>query len=169
MKQQPSVIRTTTSGTLDGRENDIGGGLLPAANASDLLHSIEFLFRRQGRHAGERQGLKEVAVLTPEDAWHNFLEGRLVRRYKKNQAIFEEGNQPKNIFYIEKGRVKIFKINDDGRELVMRLHGEGYFLCYVPVLENARYKCRQMRLKKQSLPSYRGPILICLSIPMAGL
>lgn len=112
---------------------------VPPANASGLLHSFEYLFRNPYAR-NEMQGVREFHEQNPQRAMHDFMNGRVVRRYKKKQTLFDEGHHPKNIFYIRKGKVKIFKINEDGRELVMRLYDENEFLGYVPVLEDTRYK-----------------------------
>jgi CRP-like cAMP-binding protein len=67
-------------------------------------------------------------------------EGRNIDKYKKKQAIYVEGNHPTSLFYIQKGKVKIFKKNDDGKELVVDLYNTGDFLGYVALLEGGTYK-----------------------------
>lgn len=65
---------------------------------------------------------------------------RSVNKYKKKQLIFSEGNRPTCLYYILKGKVKTFKSNDDGKELVMGLYKEGDFIGHIALLEGTNYK-----------------------------
>lgn len=65
---------------------------------------------------------------------------RNVNKYKKKQVIYSEGNRPARLFYILKGKVKIFKTNQDGKELVVELFNKGDFLGYAALLEETNYK-----------------------------
>ncbi len=74
--------------------------------------------------------------LSPE----SLVEGRNVERYKKKQLIYSEGNHPLRLFYVQQGKVKVFVTNDDGKELVVGLYGEGDFFGYTALLEGITYK-----------------------------
>jgi CRP/FNR family cyclic AMP-dependent transcriptional regulator len=65
---------------------------------------------------------------------------RHINQYKKKQVIYSEGNHPNKLYYIEKGKVKTFKSNADGKEFTVGLHGEGEFIGYVALLEGTVYK-----------------------------
>jgi len=67
-------------------------------------------------------------------------ENRNVNRYKKKQIIYSEGNHPNDLYYVLRGKVKAFKINDEGKELVTELFSPGDFVGYIALLENATYK-----------------------------
>ncbi len=71
---------------------------------------------------------------------HSIIENSDINFYKKKQIIYSEGNHPVRIFYIQKGKVKTFKTNDDGKELTVALHGEGDYVGYTAVLEETIYK-----------------------------
>lgn len=60
--------------------------------------------------------------------------------YKKKQVIYTEGNYPVRLFYIEKGKVKTYKTNDDGKELTVSLFAEGEFIGYTALLEETTYR-----------------------------
>lgn len=81
-----------------------------------------------------------VSSLSGEEELNNLKEGRNVNRYKKKQLVYTEGNHPSRLYYVLKGKVKTFKRNDDGKELVMELYGPGDFLGYVALLESSPYK-----------------------------
>jgi CRP/FNR family cyclic AMP-dependent transcriptional regulator len=73
-------------------------------------------------------------------ALHSLIENSAVNVYKKKQLIYGEGNHPVRIFFIQKGKVKTFKTNDDGKELTVALFGEGDYVGYTAVLEGTVYK-----------------------------
>jgi CRP/FNR family cyclic AMP-dependent transcriptional regulator len=69
-----------------------------------------------------------------------FTEGRNINKYKKKQAIYAEGNHPNRLYYVVKGKVKAYKTNEDGKELVTELFSTGDFLGYIALLEGTAYK-----------------------------
>lgn len=61
------------------------------------------------------------------------------RAYKKGEIIFHEG-QPGSAFYlIESGRIKIYKLAEDGRELIFSIFGNAEIFGDVPVFDGGRY------------------------------
>jgi CRP-like cAMP-binding protein len=73
-------------------------------------------------------------------ALEQLSENRNVNKYKKKQVVYSEGNNPSRLFYIESGKVKTFKTNEEGKELTVGLFCEGDFLGYTALLEQAVYK-----------------------------
>ncbi len=67
-------------------------------------------------------------------------EDRNINNYKKKQIVYSEGNHPNRLYYVLKGKVKTYKSNDNGKELVTELFVPGDFLGYVAMLENTAYK-----------------------------
>lgn len=63
-----------------------------------------------------------------------------INLYKKRQLIYAEGNHPVRLFYIQKGKVKTYKTNDDGKELTVGLFGEGDYVGYTAILQGTVYK-----------------------------
>jgi CRP-like cAMP-binding protein/CheY-like chemotaxis protein len=59
---------------------------------------------------------------------------------KKKQLIYQEGKRPSYLYFLRKGKIKTFKINDDGKEFITELLNEGEFFGYVPLLEGGAYK-----------------------------
>jgi len=60
---------------------------------------------------------------------------RRSRVYKKKEFVFVEGDQPKYAYFVDKGLVKTFKANNEGKELITGLHRDGDFFGFVPLLE----------------------------------
>jgi CRP/FNR family transcriptional regulator, cyclic AMP receptor protein len=60
--------------------------------------------------------------------------------YKKKQIIYSENNHPNRLYYILKGKVKTFKRNDIGKDLITELYNEGDFLGHIALLEGSVYR-----------------------------
>ncbi len=61
-----------------------------------------------------------------------------MRAYRKKEDIYREGSYPKGLYYLNKGRVKTYKLNDQGKELITGLHKEGDFFGYLSLLEEGK-------------------------------
>src|SRR5690349_13315456 len=63
-------------------------------------------------------------TLTPDQiAW---LAGQIMRRqFEAGEMIFLEGEPAAGLWFIETGRVKIFKVNPEGEEHIMHFLGTG--------------------------------------------
>ena len=66
-------------------------------------------------------------------------EERDVRIYKKKEDIYKEGNYPKGIYFVSKGKVKTFQTNESGKELITELHKAGDFFGYLSLLQDEQY------------------------------
>ena len=86
-----------------------------------------------------------------KDALQNFIEDRNTNTYKKKQTIYSEGNHPNRLYYIVKGKVKVFKTNEEGKELVVDLYTTGDFLGYVAMLEGTIYKDTAQALEETEI------------------
>ena len=64
---------------------------------------------------------------------------RDVRNYKKKFFIYREGERPKALYYVVSGKVKLSRTNNDGKELITLLLGEGDLFGYIPILEESNY------------------------------
>lgn len=65
---------------------------------------------------------------------------RRAKKYSKKELIYTEGNHPHNLYYLLNGRIKTFKRNDDGKDLIVELYGKDDFLGHIALLEDTVYK-----------------------------
>ncbi len=66
-------------------------------------------------------------------------EEREIKNYAKGQMVYKAGGRPSNLFYVVKGKLKLFKINEQGNEFIISILKEGDFFGYNPLLEGAVY------------------------------
>jgi CRP-like cAMP-binding protein len=76
------------------------------------------------------RGLKELEELTAS---------KRTRSYKKKDTLYYERDFPNAVFFLTKGRVKTYKINDDAKEFITSLLKVGDFFGYLPIMEGRAY------------------------------
>ncbi|MBL0044223.1 MAG: response regulator [Flavobacteriales bacterium] len=109
----------------------------------ELLNAIEGrlkrseLFRKgfENGFDGLNQFMDQAKGL---DALKHIGQDRKTRKVEKKDVLFHEGDEMRTVPYIVHGKVRTFKINNDGKELVTGLHGEGDFVGFMGLLENGR-------------------------------
>jgi CRP-like cAMP-binding protein len=61
------------------------------------------------------------------------------KNYRKNEAVFTEGTLPRGIFYVRDGKVKKYKVDNDGREQIIYIYNSGEFFGYSAILSEEPY------------------------------
>jgi len=138
------TAKTEKSDLRKGMEAGADDYITKPFSGTDLLNAVE---RRLKKAELQRQQfLNEIAksnesgTLTETELLNSLTEGRNTNKYKRKQIIYLEGNRPNRLYYIIKGKVKAYKKNDDGKELVVELYNQGDFLGYTALLEQTTYK-----------------------------
>ena len=54
-------------------------------------------------------------------------EGTTISKYRKDQTVFSQGQAADAVFYIQKGKVKLTVISEQGKEAVVAILGPGHF------------------------------------------
>ncbi|MEO5906557.1 MAG: response regulator [Saprospiraceae bacterium] len=124
-----------------------GTELLNAVNGR--LKKIEWL-KKEALSGLEGMGTL-VKATAGQNSWLTLTEGRNVNKYKKKQVIYSEGNHPNRLYYILRGKIKTFKTNDDGKELVTNLYNAGDFFGHVALLEGSIYSDSAESLEESEL------------------
>ena len=120
------------------------------------LQRVEWLKQDYVRHEASMNGnghaVNDVARPNNErDILCLLSENRDVIKYKRKQIIYVDGNRPARLYYIKKGKVKAYKTNEEGKELIVGIYGEGDFLGYVALLEGTVYKERAETMENTEL------------------
>lgn len=75
-----------------------------------------------------------------QDTREEISRGKGCNFYKKKQIIFYEGNYPFGIYCINRGKVKIYKISENGKEQIVRFAKEGDILGYRSLISGEPYR-----------------------------
>jgi DNA-binding response OmpR family regulator len=147
-QQTPFIFLTAKTDPKDMRKGMSLGAddyIIKPFDPTDLLNTIENRLRRMelmksgaGQHF---EGINaNMGTSGTEELLMQFVKGRHLDHYKKKQRIFSEGNHPVRLYYVEKGKVKVYKNNEDGKELILKIVNEGEFFGYIAMLENSLYR-----------------------------
>ena len=74
-----------------------------------------------------------------EAALLNLANDRETRHFEKKNAIYSEGSIPRYFYIIKSGKVKIFKDNEESKELITSILGENDFFGHVDLLNGGNH------------------------------
>ena len=110
----------------------------------ELLNAIEIRLKKydilQAKYAEGEKGANDLirdlstsGILNMQ--WDNYESEDL----SKKLSLYMEGRRPKYLYYLKKGKIKAFRIHEDGKEYITNLYAAGDFIGYLPILENRNY------------------------------
>jgi DNA-binding response OmpR family regulator len=65
---------------------------------------------------------------------------RSLHLFKKKYSIYNEGSFPRGMYFIQKGKVKTFLSNEDGKDYINGLYNDGDFFGYLSLFEDSAYR-----------------------------
>jgi len=87
---------------------------------------------------------------------------RRKRLYKKKNNIFLEGDVPIAAYFIQSGKVKTYKTNQEGKEYITGLHGPGDFIGYIDQLKGEAYTESSMAMEDTEVSIIPKPDFLAL-------
>ncbi len=142
----PFIFLTAKSEKADFRKGmDMGADdyLIKPFNGIDLLQAIEVRLKKIDTLRNEYTGT---------DSLHDFLQQvqqdgkvkltsdeREINSYGKKSKLYSLDQRPRAMYYIVSGKVKIYKTNEDGKEFITSIHGQGEYFGYMSILEEKNY------------------------------
>src|SRR6476620_10692335 len=70
---------------------------------------------------------KPNQAFDPKEFLAKVGEGKTIVQFRKDQVVFAQGDAADTVFYIQKGRVKVVVISEQGKEAVVGILGPGQF------------------------------------------
>src|SRR4030095_380985 len=67
------------------------------------------------------------AAFDPKEFLAIVGEGKTILEFHKDQVVFAQGDMADAVFYVQKGRVKVVVISEQGKEAVVGILGPGQF------------------------------------------
>lgn len=110
----------------------------------ELLNAVEVRLKKSAvldhNYAPSPQGLSQFLKDVKDNGLLNQLSEQYdVENYTKKQTLYSEGKRPKYLFYVLKGKVKSFKVHEDGKDYITNLYNEGDFIGYTALIEDTTY------------------------------
>jgi CRP/FNR family cyclic AMP-dependent transcriptional regulator len=110
----------------------------------ELLNAVETRLKKvallKTEYTANAKGVNDFLNDARSDAKIDLTKGdREIQTYKKKQMVYTQGNRPSYLLFVVKGKVKSFRSNEDGKELITAIHKEGDFIGYTALLEETAY------------------------------
>lgn len=118
-----------------------------------LLKAVETCLRKE-------ENRKKTAVAAPtsggsgaseDDAFLEELRQRTVHTYRKKQVIYLEGQRPAFVYYVVSGKVKVYRSDPDGKDLITDIHPAGEFFGYPALLEGKNFSDNAQALEDSGI------------------
>jgi DNA-binding response OmpR family regulator len=111
----------------------------------ELLNAIEIRLKKndvlQAKYSGDEKGASEfIANLSASGILRLDPATAETRELSKKMLLYQEGKRPKGLFLLKSGKIKAFRINEDGKEYITNLYVPGDYIGYLPMLENNSYE-----------------------------
>jgi len=70
----------------------------------------------------------------------NLYKDRKPRSFKKKETVYYEGDRAHHLFFLSKGKVRCYKIHEDGKEYTTSSVNEVEFFGHLPIMEDRPYQ-----------------------------
>lgn len=98
----------------------------------------------------QRRGQSVFCDLTREHA-QEIDRAKTTNQYKPHQVVFYEGNQTYGVYCLRAGKVKIYKVDPEGHQQIVRLAGPGDIIGYRSVLAGDPYRATAETLEEATI------------------
>ena len=110
----------------------------------ELLNAVEVRLKKsdilEQKYAATPQGLTQfIKDVKDTGLLKHLSENYEVETYNKKQTIFQEGKRPRYLYYVVKGKVKGYRVHEDGKEYITNLYSDGDFIGYTSLIEDENY------------------------------
>ena len=122
----------------------------------ELLSAIETRLKKKEQlktdFALNSDGINEFLKIAKKTGNATLIsDNRETLHIKKKQLIYSVDDKPNSLFFVSKGKVKTFKMNELGKELITDIYKEGEFLGYIPLMEDIAYQDSAQALQNVEL------------------
>ncbi|MEM7551972.1 MAG: response regulator [Bacteroidota bacterium] len=105
----------------------------------ELLEAIENRIKKyEALQLNSNHGSKLEQLMSTASKLENFeslADEKITKKYAKKEHIYREGDFTNNAYYILKGKIRLYKINEDGKELTLNVLKEGDFLGHISLIK----------------------------------
>ncbi len=110
----------------------------------ELLNAIEMRIKKsailENQYASSPQGINQfLHDLKDTGAMQQLSDKYELENYNKKQILYQENKRPRFLYYLVKGKVKGYKIHEDGKEYITDIYSSGDFIGYTALIEDMNY------------------------------
>lgn len=121
----------------------------------DLINAIEARRKRsKALHTEEpANATQQLNTFIKKAKLEDVISEKTIKHYKKSETIFKEGDYPNYVHLLQKGKVKLSRINSDGKEFIFSLVKEGDYFGYQAVIASHNFQDTATTLEPSELIS----------------
>lgn len=153
----PFIFLTAKAEKMDFRKGmNLGADdyLTKPFDEMELLESVERRLKKYDQLLAERKSGVEGFLKHAADS-HKTLESlkenRKTRTYDKKESIFKEGDFPHYLYAIKSGKIKTFRINEDGKQFIHEVLTDGEFIGQHALIQDVNHTEFAEALEKTEL------------------
>src|SRR5690606_2649812 len=110
----------------------------------ELLNAIEVRIKKssilENQYASSPQGINQfLHDLKDTGAMQNLADRYELENYNKKQVLYQENKRPRFLYYLVKGKVKGYKVHEDGKEYITDIYSSGDFIGYTEQRDDTNY------------------------------
>lgn len=122
----------------------------------ELLDAIGMRLKKSERinaaFDGTNKGLNTfINEAKGQQEFEKLSESRELKRFSKKEFIFQEGDNPKRLYFLAAGKVKTFRTNDIGKDYITKIYVAGEFLGYNALLTDEAYQESAMAIEDSEI------------------
>ncbi|HXP52987.1 MAG TPA: response regulator [Bacteroidia bacterium] len=111
----------------------------------ELLNAIETRLKRneyfKKNYSRDLSGLVQfVDAASKFSLPSNVSTNYKVRSFQLKESLYHEGDEPNFVFFVNKGKVKSWRMSADGKELITGVYSKGDFFGFNSILEGSNYQ-----------------------------
>ncbi|MEO9804899.1 MAG: response regulator [Reichenbachiella sp.] len=111
---------------------------------SELLDAVDIRIKKseivKKDYAPDMSGLSQFIFEVKDlEELQGLSEDRKVRKYKRKSTIYWEKDYANSLIFIISGKIKTYKTNHEGKQLITGMFGRGDFIGYQALLAGAEY------------------------------
>jgi len=110
----------------------------------ELLNAIEVRLKKaevlHQNYSSNAQGLAQfVKDVKDSGLLKNLSDQYAIETFHKKQTLYQDGKRPRFLYYLVSGKVKAYKVHEDGKEYITDLFSAGDFIGYTALIEDKNY------------------------------
>ncbi len=142
----------------------------------ELLNAIEIRLKKNdiihAKYSGDEKGASElITQLNASGVLRLDADSAETQDLAKKMFLYQEGKRPKGLYLLKKGKLKAFRINEEGKEYITNLYVPGDYIGYLPLLENKSYEDSAVALEDAEIalfPKDEFMDALCQDLQVAG-
>ncbi|HTI90172.1 MAG TPA: response regulator [Puia sp.] len=150
------TARTERSDFRKGMEMGADDYITKPFDDIELLNAIEIRLKKydilHGKYSSDEKGASElISDLRESGTLRLDAKTAETQELSKKMFLYQEGKRPKSLFLLKSGKIKAFRINEDGKEYITNLYVPGDYIGYLSLLENNPYEDSALVLEDAEL------------------